>query len=62
MAMGARASEVFALLCRQTLGPNLIGMMIGFALFLALRQSVARYLYVVEPDHAPTYIVASIVP
>jgi putative ABC transport system permease protein len=60
MALGAHASELFMQVCRQALGPCLLGMIVGLAIAAGVQHILQGYLYTIQPDDAPTYtIVAS---
>jgi hypothetical protein len=56
IALGARSSEVLALLVREMAVPVGLGLGVGLALSAILDGTVERFLYGVSPGDLPTYL------
>jgi ABC-type antimicrobial peptide transport system permease subunit len=61
MALGARGSEVFIQVCRQTIIPSVLGLLVGLFVSMGVRQLIAGYLSQIQPDDGPTYIAVTLV-
>jgi putative ABC transport system permease protein len=57
MALGATAHEVFAQVCRRAVLPSAFGLLAGIAGATAVQRFLTSYLYAVQPDDGPTYII-----
>jgi predicted permease len=60
MALGARPSEIFAMIVRQSALPILSGLAVGFVLSLALTPLLSRLLFGVRPGNPVTLAAAVI--
>jgi len=60
MAIGARPSDVFALVARESLRLTAVGLVIGLAAALALTRLLRGMLFEVEPADPPTLLAVSI--
>jgi ABC-type antimicrobial peptide transport system permease subunit len=59
MAVGARPSDIVALVLRQAARPMLVGLAIGVAAALATARLVASLIYGVGPADPSTYVVVT---